>query len=243
MSEQPVSPLEAHLGYWLRFVSNQVSHSFALKLAAREVTVAEWVVLRELFACDAMVPSVLAERIGMTRGGVSKLVDRLVDKSLVKRIANETDRRYQALALTAKGRALVAEARGAGRPERRRVLCSFERCRAGKHRARHARDRPPARPEGRAGRLIDGAVCRSRQRHQAAAVALQAPGDLEFQEHHPHHGGRTLRQPHQIIDQERRRAEQPDDAGALVGRRFGLLVRDLRAAAAPARGPGICRRR
>jgi DNA-binding MarR family transcriptional regulator len=54
-----------------------------------------------------MVPSVLAERIGMTRGGVSKLVDRLVEKSLVKRIANETDRRYQALALTGKGRALL----------------------------------------------------------------------------------------------------------------------------------------
>jgi DNA-binding MarR family transcriptional regulator len=107
VSEQPVSPLEAHLGYWLRFVSNQVSHSFALKLAAREVTVAEWVVLRELYACDAMVPSALAERIGMTRGGVSKLVDRLVDKSLVKRIANATDRRYQALALTARGRALL----------------------------------------------------------------------------------------------------------------------------------------
>ena len=30
------SPLEAHLGYWLRFVSNQVSHSFDRKLAAHE---------------------------------------------------------------------------------------------------------------------------------------------------------------------------------------------------------------
>jgi DNA-binding MarR family transcriptional regulator len=107
VSEQPVSPLEAHLGYWLRFVSNQVSHSFSVKLAAREVTVAEWVVLRELYECDPTVPSVLAEHIGMTRGGVSKLIDRLADKGLVKRIANETDRRYQALALTGRGRTLV----------------------------------------------------------------------------------------------------------------------------------------
>ena len=33
-----VSLLEAHLGYWLRFVSNQVSHSFSLKLGERGVS-------------------------------------------------------------------------------------------------------------------------------------------------------------------------------------------------------------
>ena len=102
-----VSPLEAHLGYWLRFVSNQVSHSFSLKLAGHNVTVAEWVVLRELYECDTMVPSVLAEKIGMTRGAISKLADRLLAKALVTRTTSDEDRRYQALALTAKGRALV----------------------------------------------------------------------------------------------------------------------------------------
>lgn len=102
-----VSPLEAHLGYWLRFVSNQVSHAFSLKLAARDVTVAEWVVMRELYACDAVVPSTLADRIGMTRGAISKLADRLAAKALVVRTTSDEDRRYQALALTAKGRALV----------------------------------------------------------------------------------------------------------------------------------------
>lgn len=104
---QSVSPLEAHLGYWLRYVSNQVSHAFARKVAAREVTVAEWVILRELYDCDALVPSALADKIGMTRGGVSKLADRLVVKALVTRKTDDDDRRFQALALTARGRALV----------------------------------------------------------------------------------------------------------------------------------------
>ena len=103
----PVSPLEAHLGYWLRFVSNQVSHSFALKVADHDVSVAEWVVLRELYECEAMAPSVLAEKIGMTRGAISKLADRLSAKTLVKRTTSDEDRRYQALALTARGRAMV----------------------------------------------------------------------------------------------------------------------------------------
>ena len=55
--------MQDHLGYWLRYVSNQVSHSFSLKLAARDVTVAEWVVLRELYDTDAMAPSALAARV------------------------------------------------------------------------------------------------------------------------------------------------------------------------------------
>src|ERR1700734_275603 len=101
-----ISPLDSHLGYWLRFVSNQVSHAFSLKLAARDVTVAEWVVLRELFDRDAVVPSALAVALGMTRGAVSKLADRLTAKDLLQRRENETDRRFQALALTEPGRAL-----------------------------------------------------------------------------------------------------------------------------------------
>lgn len=102
-----ISPLEAHLGYWLRYVSNHVSHGFSRKLAARDVTVAEWVVMRELFEHDAVAPSRLAARLGMTRGAISKLADRLAAKSLVGRTASGDDRRYQALALTPTGRTLV----------------------------------------------------------------------------------------------------------------------------------------
>lgn len=104
-----VSTLEHHLGYWLRYVSNQVSQAFARKVLERDVTVAEWVMLRMLFEHDALAPSVLAERLGMTRGAISKLGDRLVAKALVTRTADDNDRRYQALAITAAGRALVPE--------------------------------------------------------------------------------------------------------------------------------------
>ena len=109
---EQVSPLEAHLGYWLRFVSNQVSHSFAVKLSGRDISVAEWVVLRELYERESMAPSLLAERIGMTRGAVTKLADRLSAKALVTRRTSDEDRRYQALTLTAKGRAIVPRLAG-----------------------------------------------------------------------------------------------------------------------------------
>jgi DNA-binding MarR family transcriptional regulator len=102
-----VSELEAHLGYWLRFVSNHVSHAFALKVEAHGVTVAEWVVLRELLAAGASPPSGLAERLGLTRGAITKLADRLIAKGLITRIFRSDDKRYQTLELTGKGHDLV----------------------------------------------------------------------------------------------------------------------------------------
>jgi len=112
MTKARVSNLEDHLGYWLRYVSNQVSHAFSLKVEARGVTVAEWVIMRELYENAPVMPSSLADRLGMTRGAISKLVDRLEAKSLVARTAGTTDRRYQELALTETGRALVPELSG-----------------------------------------------------------------------------------------------------------------------------------
>jgi DNA-binding MarR family transcriptional regulator len=47
--------------------------------------------------------------MGMTRGAITRLADRLIAKSLLLRVADPTDRRAQTLALTAAGRALVPE--------------------------------------------------------------------------------------------------------------------------------------
>lgn len=101
------SDLNAHLGYWLRFVSNHVSSTFAAQLAKKDVSVAEWVLMRLLYDADTMAPSVLAERIGMTRGAITKLADRLLARKLIIRTANPDDGRAQTLSLTTAGRRLV----------------------------------------------------------------------------------------------------------------------------------------
>lgn len=102
-----VSGLDQHLGYWLRFVSNAVSHSFQQKVQAKGVTVAEWVVLRELFGSTGAAPSDIAARLRMTRGAISRLVDRLTSKGLVGRDGDPSDARRQRVSLTARGRTLV----------------------------------------------------------------------------------------------------------------------------------------
>jgi len=104
---RPVSELDSHLGYWLRFVSNHVSHAFAQKVEAKGVTVAEWVALRELHDTGAVNPSVLAERMGMTRGAISKLVERLCNKELAARRVTGDDKRYQLVEITRQGKQLV----------------------------------------------------------------------------------------------------------------------------------------
>ncbi|WP_115705907.1 MarR family winged helix-turn-helix transcriptional regulator [Legionella sainthelensi] len=102
------SQLKSHIGYRMRVVSNAVSHSFARKLAASEVTVAEWVILREMYSGEITTsPSAVAAITGLTRGAVSKLIDRLLAKSLVSRMEAIRDRRYQEIKLTAKAIKLI----------------------------------------------------------------------------------------------------------------------------------------
>lgn len=101
----PPSNLTDHLGYWLRMVSNAVSHGFARQVEAQGVTVAEWVFLRALYGTEGMAPTALADRMSMTRGAISKLADRVEAKGLILRQGAEG--RGQSLSLSPEGRAKV----------------------------------------------------------------------------------------------------------------------------------------
>lgn len=105
--------LEDHLGYWLRRVSNPVSESFAKKLQARQVTVAEWVALRLIFAGQEsgtrVTSSELVKQIGMTRGAISKVLDKLEAKDWITRTTNPEDSRVQWLGLTPEGSLVLPE--------------------------------------------------------------------------------------------------------------------------------------
>jgi DNA-binding MarR family transcriptional regulator len=101
------SNLTDHTGYWLRMVSNAVSQAFSRGIAGEGVTVAEWVFLRALYDGEPMTPTHLADRMGMTKGAISKLADRLIAKGLVTRTENETDKRAHSLSLSSAGRARI----------------------------------------------------------------------------------------------------------------------------------------
>lgn len=101
------SPLEAHLGFWLRFVSNHVSLRFAQLLEEQGVTVTEWVALRTLWAQDGTAHAELIDALGMTKGAASKVVSRLEEKGLAERQLVDGRAREQSLVLTTAGKTLV----------------------------------------------------------------------------------------------------------------------------------------
>src|SRR5882757_3570849 len=78
---------------------------------------------------------------------------------------------------------------------------------------------PSKRDPGRADSLRSAGWLESSldHRHQSAALALQPSGEFELQEHGAHDGGRCTTQPDQIVDLDRARAEQVDDALAFAG--------------------------
>ncbi|MES2162470.1 MAG: MarR family transcriptional regulator [Pseudomonadota bacterium] len=103
----PVSELDAHLGFWLRYVSNHVSGSFRKLVEAQGVSVSDWVALRQLYNAGAAAPGELMTALGMTKGAVSKIITRLQAKGLVERTTAAGDRRASTILLTSAGSRLV----------------------------------------------------------------------------------------------------------------------------------------
>src|SRR5271156_6921317 len=92
--------LESHLGYQLRRVSNAVSGGFSRALHEKQTSVAEWVLLRELHERGQTAPGELADSLGLTRGAVSKIVDKLDAKGWIQTEAKKGDSRFRLLSLT-----------------------------------------------------------------------------------------------------------------------------------------------
>jgi DNA-binding MarR family transcriptional regulator len=101
---QHTPDFESHLGYWLRRVSNAVSGAFSRALHEKQTSVAEWVLLRELHERGQAAPGELANALGLTRGAVSKIIDKLEAKDWVQTDTKEGDSRYRLLSPTHAGR-------------------------------------------------------------------------------------------------------------------------------------------
>lgn len=101
--------LEAHLGYWLRRVSNRVSGEFARALQTRRTSVAEWVVLCRVREQPGITPGELAAALSLTRGAVSKVIDKLEAKNWITGSTSPEDHRVRLFSLTRQGRHVLPE--------------------------------------------------------------------------------------------------------------------------------------
>jgi len=108
MNKLSPSHLRSHVGYWLRCLSNLVSSTFAERLAQRDISVAQWVVLRTLYDKRDVTLNEAAEEVGVDKSSLSRMVERLVKKGLLNR-AEGSDRRSVGLALTPNAMKLVPQ--------------------------------------------------------------------------------------------------------------------------------------
>ena len=106
---ESVSPVESHLAYWSHYVGYRLFHELRRRTWKFGVTAAESVFLRKLLEHEqGAMPSLLALRLGLSRGYVSRLAMRLEIKGLLNRTKTLSDRRALLLNLSGAGRALVA---------------------------------------------------------------------------------------------------------------------------------------
>jgi MarR family transcriptional regulator, organic hydroperoxide resistance regulator len=95
---------------WFRFLRlhQRVSIAMASRLRAVGLSIPQFDLLSTLSEREGITQSQLAERLYVTKGNVSGLVDRLVEAGHVERRPISGDRRSYALHLTASGRAAAA---------------------------------------------------------------------------------------------------------------------------------------
>jgi DNA-binding MarR family transcriptional regulator len=105
----PISAPQAQASHWLRLAQTQFSARLIHALTQRGLIRSEWEVLRQLYRPVPSSPLALARAIGMTKGGTSKVISRLVEKGLVSKARAYPDRRGRTVELTRAGKRLVPD--------------------------------------------------------------------------------------------------------------------------------------
>ena len=73
------------------------------------VTPTQFAILEALYHIGAMKPGELADKMFMSCGNITYVLDRLVEKGLIDRVQNPSDRRSFVVDLEPKGKSLVEE--------------------------------------------------------------------------------------------------------------------------------------
>lgn len=107
MLEKPHS-LQSSTGYWVTRLARAFEVDLENRLAVHDVTRASWAVLSAIQHHDKTAPAALASFIGIDRAAITRHLDRLEKRGLVKRHHSATDRRTINIKLTQKGTVLIS---------------------------------------------------------------------------------------------------------------------------------------
>lgn len=130
MTPSPALPTNTEVDpfrIWFRFIRlyRRATNTVAGELKALGLSIPQFDLLSTLTEREGMSQQELAERLYVTKGNVSGLLDRMVEADLVERRPIPGDRRSNALFLTAKGRDLAEKGIAAQRAYVQRTLGSL----------------------------------------------------------------------------------------------------------------------
>jgi DNA-binding MarR family transcriptional regulator len=100
---------EESVGYLMRRIINTVATEIEREMAPNGLTNAQWIPLFKLFMGPASTVAELARICELDAGAMTRLLDRLEAKGLLKRVRSCEDRRVVNLELTAEGRAAAQQ--------------------------------------------------------------------------------------------------------------------------------------
>ena len=108
MEERGRRPTDPELGAWRAFLRAGSAAGLAMEaaLAPTGVSHSEYDVLVNIAGGprEGLRPTELAERVLITKSGLTRLLDRLVERGYIERRVCASDRRGQLIVLTAEGR-------------------------------------------------------------------------------------------------------------------------------------------
>ncbi|HEY7664093.1 MAG TPA: MarR family transcriptional regulator [Xanthobacteraceae bacterium] len=105
-----IGVLSDHLGYLIRRLQVWVFQDFIRTLAPIDIRPAQYSVLVVIAANPGLSQSELADRLGIERARLVRVLDRLERRGLTRRLPSRNDRRSHALRLTRAGQRTLKDA-------------------------------------------------------------------------------------------------------------------------------------
>ncbi len=112
---ESITSIHQSVGYWASLLSRSMETEFSRRLAPHGLTRMSYATLGAIVFDKKTTPSAISDFLGLDRGAVTRLLDKLEAQSLIVRDRSKNDRRSVSLEVTPTGenlvRSMLAESR------------------------------------------------------------------------------------------------------------------------------------
>lgn len=124
-SANPNYERQARVGRLLNRAKSGLEEAMDGELAPYDLTAAQYVIMSILASCRAETSAEICKEIVYDPGAMTRMLDRLEQKNLVRRVYSRENRRKVKLELTEQGREVFPQVQASTAALLDRVMCSF----------------------------------------------------------------------------------------------------------------------